>query len=538
MNAIRSKDPRVYDGKTTFYTADDLQLQGSTISTEPKTKPMYLRDFHRTNLLLGDAGEDKPREMPLTYAEQQNDLRQTVVKEVHAATLDKSTVSDLAGEDQSDEDDFLVKKQPQPRKTVTNGDFVNHAPELDPKVAETNPDGFLSAFMSTKGWVPSAGSRFEPFQSDDEDDDRRAEAFEEAYNLRFEDPKGSNEKLLSYSRDAAAKYSVRKETMNTRKRTRDADRAEKEEQKKERETEKARLRKLKIAEAEEKFKRIKEAAGLRGDFLRAQDWSALLSENWDNERWEEEMRGKFGDDYYADHDVEVVEEGKEGVRKLRKPKWQDEIEITDLIPDFEPEEKFSKPEAAPTDEDSDDGGTDHSSDLLTKRGDRRSGLSSKDIRKRKATSRREIHRERRNIEKIVDDNLAVHDQLSEIVTKNAGPFRYRETSPQAYGLTPHDILMASDSQLNQFVGLKKLAAFRDAEKKRKDKKRLGKKARLRQWRKDTFGDSNGPRISIEEINDNEALKRPRLDQAEEMDKRRRSRKRRGKGNSNEQDHTL
>ena len=532
LNAIRSKDPRVYDGKTTFYTADDIQPQDSMIFMEPKTKPMYLRDFHRTNLLLGETGEDNSQEIPLTYAEQQNDLRQTVVKEVHAATLGKSTISDLAEEDQSDEDDFLVKKQPQPRKTLPNSDHVKHAAELDPKVAETDPEGFLTAFMSTKAWVPSAGSKFEPFESDDDDDDQRAEAFEEAYNLRFEDPQGSNEKLLSYSRDAAARYSVRKEPMNTRKRTRDVDKAQKEERKKEREVEKARLRKLKIAEAEEKIKRIKDAAGLRGDSLEAKDWSALLSEHWDNEHWEEEMRKRFGDDYYADHDVEAVETRKEGVRKLRKPKWQDEIEITDLIPNFEVDEETSKLEAAPTDEDSADGVKDHSSALLTKRGDRRSGPSSKDARKLKAISRKEVHRERRNIEKIVDGNLAVHDKLSEVVTKNTGQFRYRETSPQAYGLTPHDILMASDSQLNQFVGLKKLAAFRDAEKKKKDKKRLGKKARLRQWRKDTFGDSNGPRITIEEVDDNEAVERPRLDQAEEIDKRRRSRKRRGKGNSN------
>ena len=495
-------------------------------------KPMYLRDFHRRNLLQRNAGEDKQQEMPPTYVEQQNDLRQTVVKEVHAAMLDETIVSDHAGGDQSDEDEFLVKKLPQSRKAVSNGDNVDYAAGLDLKIAETDPEGFLSAFMSTKAWVPSAGSRFEPFESDDEDDDRRAEAFEEAYNLRFEDPKGSNEKLLSYSRDAAAKYSVRKESMNTRKRTRDADRAEKEEQKQEREIERVRLRKLKIAEVEEKIKRIKDAAGLRGDSLEARDWSALLSDNWDNERWEEEMRKKFGDDYYADHDIEVVEKGKEGVRKLRKPKWRDDIEITDLIPDFEHEEEISMPEIASTNEDSDDGMKDHSSDLLTQKSDKRSGLSPKDIRKWKETFRKKIYQERRDIEKIVDKNLAVNDKLSELVSKNAGPFRYRETSPQAYGLTPHDILMASDSQLNQFVGLKKLAAFRDAEKKKKDKKRLGKKARLRQWRKDTFGDSNGPRKAIEEVDDNEAVIQPSLDQAKAVDTRRRSRKRRGKGNSN------
>lgn len=492
---------------------------------------MYLRDFHRRNLLQGDTGEDKPEEMPPTYAEQQNDLRQTVVKEVHAAALDKSTSSAHAGEDKSDEDDFLVKKPPPSRKVISGGDILEHAAGLDPNVAERDPERFLSAFMSAKAWVASAGSKFQPFESDDEDEDRRAEAFEEAYNLRFEDPKGSNEKLLSHARDAAAKYSVRKETMNTRKRARDADRARKEEEKKEKGIEKARLRKLKIAEAEEKIKRIKDAAGLRGNPLEDQDWSALLGDNWDNERWEEEMRNKFGDEYYADHDIEAVQKGKEGLRKMRKPRWQDEIEITDLIPDFETEEEISKPQVALTEEDSDDDVKDRSSDLSTQRRDRESGPKSKDIRKRKETLKKEARLERRKIEEIVDDNLAVNDKLSEFVTKNVGPFRYRETSPQAYGLTSHDILMASDSQLNQFVGLKKLAAFRDAEKKKKDKKRLGKKARLRQWRRETFGDENGPRKTIGEVIDDETVRRPSSDQMKEVDKSKRSRKRPGKGNS-------
>jgi len=53
--------------------------------------------------------------------------------------------------------------------------------------------------------------------------------------------------------------------------------------------------------------------------------------------------------------------------------------------------------------------------------------------------------------------------------------------------------MASDSSLNQFAGLKKLAPFRDAEKKLKDKKRLGKKVRAK-WRKETFGQEDEPEV--------------------------------------------
>lgn len=36
-----------------------------------------------------------------------------------------------------------------------------------------------------------------------------------------------------------------------------------------------------------------------------------------------------------------------------------------------------------------------------------------------------------------------------------------------------------------------MAMYRDGEKKTRDRKKLGKKARLRGWRKETFGDAEG-----------------------------------------------
>ena len=46
-----------------------------------------------------------------------------------------------------------------------------------------------------------------------------------------------------------------------------------------------------------------------------------------------------------------------------------------------------------------------------------------------------------------------------------------------------EILTASDAQLNEFVGLKKLAPYRAPEVKEGDKRKYGKKKRLREWRK-------------------------------------------------------
>ena len=488
LEAIRRKDPRVYDEKVTFYSkveeGDEDENGGA--STKPKEKPMYLHDYHRENLLKGVVAEDDEVAPPPTYAQQQDELKNTIVKEMHAA----ADVSSDSDEDDEDGTGFLVKKS-----SATNDvdKTKRQLASVDVEMADKDPETFLSNFMAAKAWVPTTQAKFQPFESDDDEEDRRAEEFEAAYNLRFEDPQASNEKLLSHARDTAARYSVRKEDTNSRKRAREAERAKKDAEKQERDQEKARLRKLKIEEAEEKVKRIKEAAGIRGKALEVDEWTGLLTEDWDDERWEAEMRKRFGENYYADQEAGDSDAEGPQKKKLKKPKWEDDIDITDLVPEFHDEEtevKFSLAEDSESDAVVDDDAAPSSKKRKTSKRD-------------KEDQKRESRRERRKIEALVDQNLHVDLALSRPINSNpkGGPtrFRYRETSPIAYGLTAHDILMASDSQLNQFAGLKKMAAFRDSEKKKRDKKHLGKKARLRQWRKETFGSEKGPVKSLQEM---------------------------------------
>ena len=500
LEAIRNKDPCVYDKVSTFYTVPEEEAQKATNKTKREGKPMYLTDYHRRNLLnSADAGNDTPEDEPATYAQQQDDLKNVIVKEMHAATND-----DFVLGNGYDEDEFLIRKPSARDEDVVPKPSHKMPSNLDVEGADKDPETFLSNFMSARAWVPSEGSRFQPFESDDEEEERQADMFEEAYNLRFEDPKSSNEKLLSHARDAAAKYSVRKEATNPRKKARELERARKDAARQEREGEKARLRKLQIAEAEEKIKKIKEAAGLRSKLLDHHDWAAFLEEGWDDQRWEEEMDKHFGDNYYADRDVDQNNEGDvSGKMKMQKPKWADDIDIADLLPDFDATEN-QNPLFELTDEESNGDGAPIDGGEVDGRGNL---VSTIHVNVKATSNKKRDHdelkkaarQERRKIERLVDQQMEVEGRLSNLGKKHAGYFRYRETSPTAYGLTAQDILMASDSQLNQYAGLKKLAAFRDAEKKKKDKKRLGKKARLREWRKDTFGSEKGPQKTFAEV---------------------------------------
>src|SRR5436190_22782227 len=204
--------------------------------------------------------------------------------------------------------------------------------QLDIEGADRNPETFLSNFMTSRAWIPTEKSNFKAFESDDEDEEQKAEAFEEAYNFRFEDPNKINEVLVTHSRDTTSKFSVRREMPNSRKKRREAERLKKTEEKKEREAERARLRKLRIEELTAKVNKIKKAAGIREADITEEDWAHFLEDGWDGVKWEQEMEKRFGEDYYAQQEDDSVDEssGPAKKRQPRKPKWDDDIDVNDL----------------------------------------------------------------------------------------------------------------------------------------------------------------------------------------------------------------
>lgn len=469
LDAIRSKDPRVYDKDVKFYS--EIPEDDPSEHQVKKDRPMNLRDYHRQNLLSGAAVTEE-EDAPQSFAQEQESLKRQVIQELHAAVGEQ--VSDE--EDKDEDGGFLIaKSRPVPEPKAERKKEV----QLDVENADKDPETFLSNFMSSKAWVPTKSSQLQAFDSDDDEEDKRAEVFEEAYNFRFEDPNKLNEKLMTHARDTTNQFSVRREEMSGRKKVREAERQKKEEEKRTRETQRKRLRKLKMEELEEKMQKIRQAAGLKADTITEEEWARLLDDNWDDEKWDKQMQRRFGEDYYAapDGDLDAAEASSRTKRRPKKPTWDDDIDIKDLVPDFEDDET--------PDINVGDGGDDDESSPETSKA------------QEKRDKRRAARKERRLIEDAVERNLDLEPSLLPGATrKNSSRFHYRETSPQSFGLTAKDILMADDAQLNEFVGLKKLASFRDSEKKRRDQKKMGKKARLRQWRKDVFGDEDGPQLEF------------------------------------------
>jgi protein KRI1 len=530
LQAIRNKDPRVYDEKVTFYAPiEEGDDEGA--AKEKQEKPMYLKDYHRENLLAGHTGaEYEDTTAPRTFVQEQEDLKKNIVREMHAAAGGESSEGD------DDDEDGFLKPKTKPERPAAQAVHPSRAKrvkvELNIETADKDPETFLSNFMAARAWVPGDGARFQPLESDDDEEDARADKFESAYNMRFEDPAGSNEMLKSYARDVIAAKSVRREEPKGRKKQRDAEREKKDAEKRERDEDRARLRKLKIEEMEKKLQQVKKAAGIKGKTLKDDEWTEFLDEGWDDDNWEKEMNKRFGEDYYAENEFGDNSDDEEGgnskKKKVKKPKWDDDIDIKDIIPDFIDDEETEKPafslsdsenevEADEDEDDNEDGAT------LKK------SKTSKDHKKDKADKKKAARLERKKIEELVDNRLDIDNIALPSKSNQPSIFRYRETSPSTFGLTARDILMAPDTALNQWAGLKKMATFRDVEKKRKDKKRLNKKARLREWRKETFGNEDGPEIVIANGSSSAAGEKGNGKKGGDVVEGKRKKKRSGKG---------
>ncbi|KAK6544487.1 KRRI-Interacting protein 1 [Orbilia ellipsospora] len=519
ITAIKSKDPRVYDPKQTFFR-DGAESSKQDDKT-PKEKGMTLKQYHQKNIMEGFTGVDDEDgdAPPRTYVEEQEYLKKTVVGEMHAAV-----------EGSDDEVDFLIRKEKpvQAREEETTAKALPENPDED-------PERFLDAFFSTKAWVPKGADANVPFESDDSEEEDAAEEFEQMYNMRFEDPTiEDRSKIITHARDIAKQKSLRREEKSRRRKARDEKKDRKTRQEEERAAEKNRLRKLRVEELEKKIKMVQEAGGLDLDAeveATEDKWKKFLDDAWEgDETWEKKMGEIYGDEYYEEEeDLGQEKKGKKS-KKPKKPEWDDDIDIDDLVPDFKADESIS---------DDEEGGVQLNEPAEIE------ASSSSILEKPKKSGKKDKRTERllrAQIESYVDDKMPLSLPGS---SKHAGAaaFRYREVTPESFQLTPTDILFAGDKQLNTYVGLKKLASYRDDSKKAKDRKRYakGKGFKLREWRKEVFGktevnweDLNGGGSSKDKQKKKEKSSKPSEGEVQSSEKKKkRRRKNKGKTEAGE-----
>ncbi|KAF8756616.1 KRI1-like family [Rhizoctonia solani] len=456
---IRRKDPEIYDSKVGVFDEEAKRTQGTNLARTRPSKDKEqaaLRDetisaFH--NAVKEDEADDllTLREGVKDEAEQrEEEYRDFLQREVG------EDISQLLWDDQAKKEERKKKRaKRKEHKQETDEEFL---------MKYTNPKtehqltkeivGLESKAKSKDGFKPGDAREDEGEDLgngllDEDEFDEVADHFESTYNFRFEEP--NSHVIASHPRNVA---SVRRT---------DSSRKEAREKKKEREAAKLlakkeevkRLKSLKMREFKQKLEKIRIEGGLGNkdkgkrkldeEEEGPEDYGVLgeldLDGDWDPDQHDAQMKSLYAENGEYEDDNQ-------------KPTWDDDIDISDLIP--EKSEPVSESQAGKKkkrkkrkDGEEEDIGVDPDEmdadiERPVQEGDDEEWDGTEDMRKRV-------------LEKYMEEmyDLDFNDMVGDMPTR----FHYSHVEPSAYGLTPVEILTATDAELNSYVGLKRLAPY-------------------------------------------------------------------------------
>ena len=361
---------------------------------------------------------------------------------------------------------IVLNRTPATASYVLNRGWVEN-PSAAPK-AKTVRSGKENKEQSAAAEEEAAG--FSDLDSEDSFDSR-ADAFENAYNFRFEEMEGgeADSQIQSYARNPIG--SVRR-TEDKRKKEREERSKRKEEEREEKKREIDRMRDLKRRAIVDRLKKLKEATGSSNvDFERFE-----LDNDFDPEEHDRLMQRAFDDDYYGDQDDE------------KKPSWDDDIEVDDIVAQGTKKRK-GKTSGIEMDADFVDG---PGAEKKLSKAEKKKLKKREKAKARKAeeegSGRVGVGEEEMNAEEPTEDvdNVALlnsderREKMKEAMDEYYGleyedmigdqptRFKYTQVAPSTFGLTPEEILLADDEDLKGVVSLKRLQPYKDGRKKPSD----------------------------------------------------------------------
>ncbi|KZS87753.1 Krr1-domain-containing protein [Sistotremastrum niveocremeum HHB9708] len=545
---IRKRDPRIYESGVNIFQEEQTRVQAKAPQAQKKSKdpniskPITLKQ-QRLQAILGDqttsrSPSPEPRVSVPTYAEEQQKLRNETINVFHEA------VGAEGDDNREEEDDFLIPREktrdeiereeeeyreflerevgedireivvlddatetqgPQERLegAEPNGEHDDSQSPKKKKKKKKQPSTskpakskeeadqeFLVNYILNRGWVdqttkrvptyhevtakqnddrPAPNSQDQPVHEntlyeDDEDFEQVAEDFETSYNFRFEEPGAAA--IATYPRNLD---DVVRRPDTSRKEAREKKKERKAQEKELKKEEIRRLKGLKVKELREKLERIGKEGGI------ALEESALeildIDGDWDPENFDKQMKEIYNEGYDAQDDD--------------KPHWDDDISIDDIVAEASSSQALSKSQKKKVKKrqrgkDNEDG--DEAAGVLTDEMDAEAEHEpdfdaddwdgTEEMRKKKLDE---------YMEKLYA--LEFNDLVGDLPTR----FKYTQAPAESFSLSAEDILLASDKDLNEYMGLKKYAPYRKAGSKVWDKNRPAKlrdfKAKLngRSW---------------------------------------------------------
>lgn len=469
---LKNQNPEKYSDKTNFFESTKTVEEFMKEKQKKKEKPVTIKDYKRELLLKHGPGfveedideevkETTQRTDSPTYVEEQEKLRQELKKAFETA-------------DSSDEDDVLQKRDKTKEELQEEkNDYLawlagqnENVPEEEGKNLQplkeywtsktlTKDDQFLKDYILNRRYLENAAiptyDEIVGTLTDDEEEFEKQEEFEHKYNYRFEDP--DKDFLKRYPRTIPD--SVRA-VDNKRKEKRKERQERKDQEKIQRKRDLDELNNLKKQEIEEKLQRLKDIAQNEKFNLKEDE----LESEFDPDEHDRRMQEAFDDEYYLINKDEQKPEFPEMDNELGIEDWDnfDGRKSDDEAPE----------DTAPHCED-DDFVMDCDYEPETAKAEKIKMLQEELIdntkskrKKRKRTSKlAEIIKMKKPVyepsDKTYDEYLDEYYKLDyeDIIADTPCRFKYVETTPNDFGLTIEEILMASNKELNQWASLKK-----------------------------------------------------------------------------------
>ncbi|KAJ7774266.1 KRI1-like family C-terminal-domain-containing protein [Mycena maculata] len=499
---IKQKDPGIYEeGKNIFGEEQEKTAQsaraaltrpaGQPKAPKEKGKPLTIRAANLQSALRSRS--PSPAEAaPVTHVEEQQRLRDETIAAFHAAEADddedwlvprEKTMDEVAREEEEYRL-FIEKEVGDLRNLVDVGSHTAEPPqEGAKKKREKEKKGgeegasrsskqeegqeFLVNYILNRGWIDRSSKRVPTYSevtaqskkgkskaqptdnakdsgseagasADDDSEEEEVfddivDRFESSYNFRFEEADGAE--IKSYPRNLPSlvrrEDRTRKEARERRKQRKEAELA----------TRKEEVRRLKGLKMKEIRARLERAGVNAGEVESLEELGIDLDAPWDPEAHDRQMAGLYALDGGEEEFAEDAE----------KPTWGEDVDIGDIAPEpsTSKAEKKKKKKKKKKGAGEDDAGVDidamDADAFLAAGDDGEEWDGTEEMRKRK-------------LDEWMDEVYAL--DFNDLVGGMPTRFHYTAVEPQNFALSPVDILLAKDSELNEYMSVKKYAPYR------------------------------------------------------------------------------
>uniref|UniRef100_A0A2M3Z5U7 Protein KRI1 homolog n=1 Tax=Anopheles braziliensis TaxID=58242 RepID=A0A2M3Z5U7_9DIPT len=495
---LKRKDPNKYTEQPTFFQDVKPVEEVALTKRHRKEKPMTLKDYER-KVMLEKGGVFEDEEDPDVERVQRPESpslveQQKRIKEEIKQALKKVASSEDESDQEARDDGPAAKgggllKERVRSKAETEKEQADYRRWLADQAADVEPpseevkalqplkhfwtseklskeDAFLKDYILNKrfvqgGDIPSYDDIVAT--SEDEEELEKQEEYERQYNFRFEEP--DPEYIKRYPRTVEDTVRIER---NKRQEQRQALKERKQKEKEQQRRELEELKAVKLREIKERIQRLKEIAATEKLAMNEAD----LESDFDPDEHDRRMREMFNDEYYG------VDEGDQ---KPEFPELDEELGIEN----YDRDDALAVRKGGDDEDEEQDGPHCEDDDFVMDCDYEEQASAAKEsgkealqqellesTRSRKKKGRRQSKfREVLKAEKPLfdpEDEKTFGEYIDEyykldyedMIGGMPCRFRYVETTPNDFGLSVEEILMANTRELNHWASVKKAVQIR------------------------------------------------------------------------------